>query len=872
MNKKQLIIAALATILSVSAANATSTITGITNGGSGTFNINPLKANGDVGYRYYDNFKLGEGDIANLIFRMQSGDQRAINTFINLVGGSDKAQINGILNSIRDGSFFNGHTVFMTKNGLTIGSKGVVNVGTLSVLAPTNFNKLKEEYDANNYVNINNINHMRNNTSASNPNNYGANSPVEINGLVLARNGIDIRGSQVDIGSTAKLVNGYNGSDKFSNYDAAKAVFDTLVNTNGIVAAANKISNNGSKIVIKSGAGSSSHINVAGQIANLNSTEMAITNHGNGGLNVNGGVIASNGKLNVYNNNSSGALNVTNSGKLLALKNSLSATSKGGMNVASGSKLQALNDVEVVNKGNKLTFAGTALGKNIDVVNNGAGGMSVTGTLGSTTSNAKTVRLSNTKGAMSFTGNANATESVSMYGQSTASGMDIGGTVNAGKGILVENRAGNLNLKGTMNVEKGDLAIGNKGTGKLTTTSASKLEVQQGRLIVRNKATNGMDLDGTIINNAGQTSINNDKGTMAVGGTISNNGTMGIINNGTGAMAVAANVTNTNGTVKLINYKNGTSTNGMTITGKIENTGAKTSDRLYVYNGKGGFALTNGQLISHKGNIIVTGRENSSGIQLLNNSLVRNENGNISIVNKGTKSGVGIAMNGTVENLNGKTAINNYAGNMAVAGDINVKGDLGIINRGIDRKAGSGEAMTVNANINSQSGNINIKNNGNGAMTVGGTITHNGRLNVLANKGQLNLTGTVNNNGKDMSYFAARNQGTGIDVAKSFVGNTTNGGTMLIKNISGNDGLTYAGTMKSTNGGQIEVYNMKGDLNVTSDAKMLGGQPTVILNKGEGMTVQAGEFTGDLKIVNKGSKHANVASKYQSYLKEQLKN
>ena len=871
MNKKQLIIAALATVLSVTAANATSTITGITNGGSGTFNINPLKANGDVGYRYYDNFKLGQGDIANLIFRMQSGDQRAINTFINLVGGTDKAQINGILNSIRDGSFFNGHTVFMTKNGLTIGSNGVVNVGTLSVLAPTNFDKIKSEYDANNYVNINNINHMRNNTSSSNPNNYGANSPVEINGLVLARNGIDIRGSQVDIGSTARMVNGYNGTEKFSTYDAAKAVFDTLVNTNGIQAAANKISNNGSKIVIKSGAGSSSHINVAGQIANLNSTEMAITNHGNGGLTVDGGVIASNGKLNVYNNNSTGALTVKNSSKLYALKNSLSATSKGGINVASGSTLRAANNVEVVNKGNQLVFAGTALaGKKIDVVNNGASGMSVSGTLGSTSSKAKTVRLSNTKGSMSFTGNANATDSVSMYGQSTASGMDIGGTVNAGKGILVENRAGNLNLKGTMNVTNGDLAIGNKGAGKLTTTTASKMTVDQGRLIVRNKATNGMSLSGTMTNKSGETSINNDKGTMAVGGTISNNGTMGIINNGTGSMTVSGNITNA-GTVKLINYKNGTSTNGMIISGKIENTGAKSSDRLYVYNGKGGFALTQGQLISHKGNIIVTGRENSSGIQLLNNSVVKNENGNISIVNKGSKSAIGIAMNGTVENLNGKTAINNYAGNMTVAGDINVKGDLGIINRGIDRKAGSGDAMTVNANINSQSGNINIKNNGNGDMTVGGNITHNGRLNVLANKGQLNLTGNVTNNGTDMSYFAARNQGTGIDVAKSFVGNTTNGGTILIKNISGENGLNYSGTMTSTNGGQIEVYNMKGDLNVTSDAKMLGGQPTVILNKGEGMTVQAGEFTGDLKIVNKGSKSANVASKYRSYLKEQLK-
>ena len=868
MNKKQLIIAALATILSVSAANATSTITGITNGGSGTFNINPLKANGDVGYRYYDNFKLGQGDIANLIFRMQNGDQRAINTFINLVGGSDKAQINGILNSIRDGSFFDGHTVFMTKNGLTIGSKGVVNVGTLSVLAPTNFDKIKSEYDAGNYTNINNISAMRNNT-AQNRNNYGANSPVEINGLVLARNGVDIRGSQVDIGSTAKIVNGYKGSDKFSTYDAAKTVFDALVNTNGIAAAANKISNNGSRVVIKSGAGSNGHIKIAGQIANLNKSEMAITNHGNGGLLINGGVVASNGKLNIYNNNTAGNLNLYEGGKALALNDSLSLTSKGGMSVAA--LAQAKDNVELVNKGGKLSVSGNVLGNKIDVVNSGNGGMLIDGNFGTAANKAKTVRFSNEKGKLIFQGDVNATDTVSFYGQSTASGMQVGGNVKAGKGILVENRAEDAVLYGNMTVTKGDLAVGNKGNGKLLISEDGNLAVNQGRMIVHNKAANGMTIAGKLTNNNGETAINNDKGDLVVSGTVNNKGTMGIINNGTGLMTVSGNVTNTNGTVKLINYENGTSAKGMFISGKVTNTGAKSSDRLYVYNGKGSLQVDGTLENKSNGNVILTNRENATHIYTSKNSLIKNDGGNIVIANKGNLGkniDLGLELEGTITNTkeNGQIAINNYSGSTEVNGAINAKGNVGIINRA------SANSMSIGSTITATGAKVvNIKNNGSGNMTVGGTINHDGRLNVLANQGKLNLTGTVNNTGKDMSYFAARNKGTGIDVAKTFVGNTTNGGTMLIKNITGQDGLTYAGTMKSTNGGQIEVYNMKGDLTVTKDAKMLGGQPTVILNKGEGMTVEAGEFTGDLKLVNKGSKKANVASEYQSYLKEQLK-
>ena len=116
MNKKQLFIAAVAAVLSVSGGNA-SVITGV-EGNGGIFNINPEHVNGDVGYRQYDQFELSKGDIANLIYKY---GQRDLETFINLVDGQVK--IDGILNTMRDGNFYNGHAIFISPNGMVVGKR-----------------------------------------------------------------------------------------------------------------------------------------------------------------------------------------------------------------------------------------------------------------------------------------------------------------------------------------------------------------------------------------------------------------------------------------------------------------------------------------------------------------------------------------------------------------------------------------------------------------------------------------------------------------------------------------------------------------------------------------------------------------------------
>ena len=130
MRKSKIITFAEAGALTAQAAFASniSNVSGV----NGVFNINPEVANGDTGFRQYENFYLSKNDIANLIFKYGNRD---ISKFVNLVDG--KVNIQGIVNTMRDGNFYNGHAIFISPNGMVVGERGVLNVGSLSVLTPS---------------------------------------------------------------------------------------------------------------------------------------------------------------------------------------------------------------------------------------------------------------------------------------------------------------------------------------------------------------------------------------------------------------------------------------------------------------------------------------------------------------------------------------------------------------------------------------------------------------------------------------------------------------------------------------------------------------------------------------------------------------
>lgn len=856
MNKKQLIIAAIAATLSVSGAFAATDITGVT-GNNGVFNITPDKLNGEVGYRKYDNFNLSAGDIANLIYKY--GNSRDINTFINLVQNGVK--IDGILNTMRDGNFYNGQAVFITPGGMTVGASGVLNVGSLSVITPTNdaYNSLKGEYASNNFANINNISSLLNKSS-----NVGN---ISIDGKILAREGVQLRGGQINVGANGAIVNGITSTQAFTDRATAatraEALFNNLVNTNGIKTAS-AFTKNGSNIQIKSSTG----VDIAGKVINgaadasgitsaQGNSGVFITNSGSNGTKISG-LVQSTHELNVFNK----AGDMTINGTLKNEGANLNVSNKGG-NVAIGGTLSSDRDIAVTNNSStgSLAFSGTAKGANANFVNEGAGGMNVTGAVSGTKA-----RFINRGGKLVIANTADkvAADRVDVvnYGDGGAS---IGG-INAENGLYVVNHKGNLSVDG--HVTTGDdatISIRNAETaGKLAVGSNGHID-GQGKVALRNQGANGMTIDGKVTNDNAlgnaETSIINENGALLVNGKINNNGNMAIKNTGSG-MTISKNAVVTNeGQLKVKNYGAG----GMTIVGDINNTGNVT-----FYNDAGQMKLATtedgtkaGNITNEDGRLIIWSRNNSTGISAASSSkIINNGNGNsLAIKHTGTTAAgaKGLDLQGTIRN-DGETAINNYSGDMYISGNIQSDGSLGIINR-----AGAGKADFASAGSITSDKNINIKNYGSGDMTVNNTITNNGRLNVIANTGKLNLGGTVHNDSNGALddnngfYAVSRDQGTGINLSSGF--KADGAGQNLIKNISGSEGLRYEGNINAS-GSQTELYNQKGNMTVGGTLATTGDGKVVVLNKGDGMKLD-GIITSekDAKIVNKGLEHAENNAK-----------
>lgn len=856
MNKKQLFIAAIAAVMSVSCVNAATDITGIT-GNNGIFNINPEKVNGEVGYRKYDNFNLDAGDIANLIYK--SGSSRDIETFINLVNSG--VNINGVLNTVRDGSFYNGRAVFITPGGMTIGASGVLNVGSLAVATPTSpaYNKLTSEYAAGNYANINNISHLLNGTE-----NIGN---ITVNGKILAREGVQLRGGQINVGANGAIVNGITSTQAFTDRATAatnaEALFNNLVNTNGIKTAS-AFTKNGSNIQIKSSTG----VDIAGKVINgaadasgitsaQGNSGVFITNSGSNGTKISG-LVQSTHELNVFNK--AGDMNI--SGTLKNEGANLNVSNRGG-NVTIGGTLTTDHNLAVTNNSStgSLAFTGTAKADgNANFVNEGNGGMNVTGAVSG--NNARFINRGG-KLVIANTGDRVVANRVDITNEGDG-GMSLAG-IKAENGLYAVNRKGNLTVNGHLTTgDDATISIKNNETaGKFEIASGGHVD-GQGKVALKNQGNGGMIIakGAKVTNdnamNKAETAIVNENGAMLVDGEITNYGNMAINNSGSGLTFTKNSVVTNEGQLKVKNY----GADGMTIVGDINNTGNVT-----FYNDAGQMQLATtkdgtkaGNITNADGRLIIWSRNNSTGVKTASTSkIINNGNGNsLAIKHTGTTAAGsnGLDLQGTIQN-DGETAINNYSGDMYISGNIKSDGDLGIINR-----EGAGKAMFASAGKIESDGNINIKNYGSGDMTVNNEITNNGRLNVLANTNKLILGGKVHNNSNGALdanngfYAAARANGTGVDVTTGF--SADGAGQNLIKNISGNDGLKYNGTINAS-GSQTELYNVKGNMTAGGTIATTGDGKVVILNKGDGMTVNGTLSSAkDVKVVNKGSEKAIV--------------
>lgn len=600
MRKSRIITFAVAVALTAQAAFATN-ISGIS-GNNGTFNINPEVANGDTGFRQYENFYLSKGDIANLIFKYGNRD---VSKFVNLVDG--KVNIQGIVNTMRDGNFYNGHAIFISPNGMVVGESGVLNVGSLSVLTPSNstYDKLKANPTAMKLKDVQNE----------------TNADILIRGKVLARDNVNLQGAHVILPEGSTILNGVQDNVVIKTQEQANEIlFKNLVNTLDMNTGETEIRDG--KIVIKSDA-KEGGINIRGDVYNMNKGSIKVVNNqGTDGIKVTGGVYNKNGDLALVNNAGKTLVkgNVMNSGGTLLISDNGE-----GIHLNSGSAVVSDGVLSITNKGtNGLSMYGDVVANGNAAIVNHKGNMYVAGKVdlkGNSTANIVNAAKDNSKFQIASSGSIKSDNKIYMENKADG-GMFINGEVTAAKNLNMVNKAGDFTVNNKIAVTEGNLTVNNAGN-KLAVASKGSIGTTNGNLVVKNSGANGMIIDGTVSKSGdGVTSIYNTNGEMRINGKVDvKDSNLGIVNKGSGLVigknAQISNYGTKEGTESSTNIIN-TGEDGLMMYGNIA-----TDKTLNIYNDNGKMVI-NGDINNEGANTNIYGRRESTGIYVTKNSHITN--------------------------------------------------------------------------------------------------------------------------------------------------------------------------------------------------------------------------------------------------------
>ncbi len=600
MRRSRIITFAVAVALTAQAAFATN-ISGIS-GNNGTFNINPEVANGDTGFRQYENFYLSKGDIANLIFKYGNRD---VSKFVNLVDG--KVNIQGIVNTMRDGNFYNGHAIFISPNGMVVGESGVLNVGSLSVLTPSNstYDKLKANPTAMKLKDIQNE----------------TNADILIRGKVLARDNVNLQGAHVILPEGSTILNGVQDNVVIKTQEQANEIlFKNLVNTLDMNTGETEIRDG--KIVIKSDA-KEGGINIRGDVYNMNKGSIKVVNNqGTDGIKVTGGVYNKNGDLALVNN----AGKTLVKGTLLNQNGTLLVSDNGeGIHLNSGSLISSDGVLSITNKGtNGLSMYGDVVANGNAAIVNHKGNMYVAGKVdlkGNSTANVVNAAKDNSKFQIASSGSIKSDNKIYMENKADG-GMFINGEVTAAKNLNMVNKAGDFTVNNKIAVTEGNLTVNNAGN-KLAVASKGSIGTTNGNLVVKNSGANGMIIDGTVSKSGdGVTSIYNTNGEMRINGKVDvKDSNLGIVNKGSGLVigknAQISNYGTKEGTESSTNIIN-TGEDGLMMYGNIA-----TDKTLNIYNDNGKMVI-NGDINNEGADTNIYGRRESTGIYVTKNSHITN--------------------------------------------------------------------------------------------------------------------------------------------------------------------------------------------------------------------------------------------------------
>lgn len=699
-----------------------------THPGTGAYELRPDAINKDalVGFKQFQDFKLSEGEIANFIFqalqhgRGPNGEQQHIftdiNTFVNFV--QNQGEIKGIVNAVQSlggGLKSDGSLVFISPNGMIVGSSGVLNVGSLQVLTPSvgDFDKMRNGIPDPNYTNFSDgsthvlAQDVSKTYNPADPMARSGSGQISIDGKVYARGDIELAGGKVGVGNGGLLIAGLgNNTEVLKTQNAADTLFNSLVNVDNMNTG-NGFANANGKIVITSNVGTK--VDAGGAIKNFGAnSSTTITNTGTEGIQINGEVSNPNGNLTITNK--AGALNVGNTGEL---KN------KGTMTITNEEN------------GTGLTIDGIATNDGTLNITNSSGdnGLNIGGKV---TNNTGAATILNKKGGLNVNDGATVTSNgtsldMDNYG---SDGFNIDGDVisNAGTADLYNHdNVFNINSTGTVTSNGTELNITNDGSDV------------SGR--------NGLNIAGKVLNNKGVANIVNTKGLLDVktGGLVQSDGNALNMTASGGGFYIDGTVQNNNGTAKLINEDIGAF--GVLKNGKVISNGT----RLTMTNsGPGGLNIS-GLVDNKAGEAYISNIHENGGVNVSAGGLVSNEGSKLVISNQGL-AGLNIA--GTVESTAGSTEINNMSGGLHVTNtglvensgaslDMNNTGNGGFtIDGTVNNNSGTADLynernqllISSTGRVNSKGSELNVTNKGTNGMHVQGIVKHqntNGKVNFV---------------------------------------------------------------------------------------------------------------------------------------------
>lgn len=779
---------------------------------TGSYEIRPDAWNGKVGFKEFQDLQLSQGDILNFIFQAYYQKQEGthttsgywdVDTFVNFI--NNRAEINGIVNAIKDigGNIKqDGNLVFISPNGMVVGSSGVLNVGSLQVLTPTkeSFNNLKSGVPVANRDSKYGASLATEITKEWDPNAVVlGNGNITIDGRILARENAEFSGGNVNFGNGSILLAGVGGNTEvFQNKEAADTLFTSLVNADNMNTG-NGFANSNGKIVITSNVGT--NIGEGAKVRNFASkSDTTITNTGSEGITIAGEVSNPNGTLSVTNK--AGGINVTSTG---LLKNKGEMIIK-GQDADTGIVI----DGTVINDGNltitETTASGTTgiqIGGDVtnntgvtNITNTQSGGLFVTAG-GNVTSNGTNLNMTNT-GTDGFVIDGNVTNNSGVADLvNQANKFDINGTVTGAGDEL------NISNSGTNGLNIAGLVDNNKGTANISNTAGGLNVLTDGQVIndgtsltMTNDGEDGFIIDGAVTNNNGIAELVNNTNTFDINGTVTGAGNqLNITNNGTNGLNIKGLVANNKGIADISNTAGGLN---ILTDGKVTNDGTSLT---MTNDGEDGF-IVDGQVINNAGDALLVNQNNKFDI---NGSVTSNSNGTLEISNSGDN---GLNIKGTVKNTNasGTTLISNTKGGLHV---------------------------TTSGSVISDGSILNMTNSGAGGFTVDGTINNNAGKAILTNSNGKMLVSTTGN---------INSKGTELNVTNTGAGGMHIQGHVTHKNTAGKVNFTNLDS-------DMVIGHDSNDFNITSDADVnIKVQDGNLLNYGVASTLIRTTDNADLNI------------------------